>query len=109
MEFNTDSGELFDNIVIVEDSNAEIKVSAKKVRSPKRTDLQLQMLMSFMEKHTDFTQGKADETQLLDWKTLVVELNLVGPPTHSSLGWRKNLTDYKASQKRNPTNCNMTV
>lgn len=95
--------ETFDSIIMydeVESDDDEHDSTEKRKRSSKTTPLQYQKLCMFMQENPDFTKGKADANQLLVWEELCVELNALGPPNRSNIGWRRVWTYFKANQKR---------
>lgn len=89
-----EDGNILKDLVNVEQGQAEKR---KRIRSE-----QLTKLKSFTETHTDFTKGtnKPDCVQELAWDCLAVELNSIGPPVHTSKGWRTVWSQYKANKKR---------
>lgn len=102
----------FDDIIIFEDNydtdnSEEIKNDGNgKENKKKITTKQSEKLVSAMDGWTDhISKGKMksdDKTvQLLrEWDELTQQLNVLGPPHHTSSEWRRIWTKMKSNKKR---------
>lgn len=72
--------------------------SKRQKRSSRRTDDQYKLLKLNVP-----ASNPSSVDQTLAWKNLSKQLNELGPPCHSTSGWRKLWTSHKAKAKRKMT------
>lgn len=78
----------------------EYEATIKRKRCLRTTDAQFEKLFAYMQTHDDFSKGKASESQVIAFNTLVSELNVMGPPYRTGEEWRVVWSNRKGNQKR---------
>lgn len=72
--------------------------AAAKIRRTKTKKEQLDLIVSFYRSYNEELVNTETFNRL--WENLTVQLNCIGPPSHSNSGWRRVWTTYKYNKKR---------